>query len=92
MAMYKGKGQLPFVPQHTYRLIAIAEDRERLLTHELVMPSDSYTLYQLTRLSEDRFTQLLEDGRIHPGMKRNEASAVSASKAFWCCGPAPPPV
>jgi N6-adenosine-specific RNA methylase IME4 len=39
------------------------------------LPSDAYTLYQLTRLSDDRFDALLEEGRIHPGMKRNEASA-----------------
>ena len=68
MAMYKGKGQLPFVPQHTYRLIAIAEDRERLLTHELVMPSDSYTLYQLKRQSVSR--------------RKLQASAAHALKSF----------
>lgn len=65
---------LPFGKSHAYRLIAISESA-RLFPHVGTLPSDSYTLYQLTRLSDDRFTALLEDGRIHPGMKRNEASA-----------------
>jgi N6-adenosine-specific RNA methylase IME4 len=65
---------LPFLKTHAYRLIAIAED-QRLVPHVGQLPSDSYTLHKLTRLSDDHFSALLEDGRIHPGMKRNEASA-----------------
>ena len=65
---------LPFGKTHAYRLIAIAEC-PRLFPHVGTLPSDSFTLHKLTQLSDDRFTKLLEDGRIHPGMKRNEASA-----------------
>jgi|TARA_Y100000296_G_C5156354_1_gene249289 N6-adenosine-specific RNA methylase IME4 len=73
-------GELPFGQQHTNRLIAIAESN-RLNAHVRTLPSDSYTLYQLTRLSDDRFDQLLEDGRIHPGMKRSEASAETRQES-----------
>ena len=68
------KPVLPFTKTHAYRLIAIAEDA-RLFPHVGTLPSDSYTLHKLTQLSDGRLTELLEDGRIHPGMKRNEASA-----------------
>ena len=45
-----------------------------LPAHVPVLPSDTYTLEKLTQLSDQRFGELLEDGRIHPGMKRNAAS------------------
>ena len=77
---WAGNGLLPFTPQHAYRLIKIAEDK-RLLTHVLVLPSDTYTLYQLTRLSADRFDELLASGAIHPGMKRTEAPASQCRPA-----------
>lgn len=66
--------ELPFTKQHAYRLLAIGTD-SRLVTHVLQLPSDTYTLYQLTRLPPQRFSDLCASGRIHPGMKRNEASA-----------------
>lgn len=71
---HKGHSILPFGARHAYRLIAIAHD-SHLLTHVSVMPSDSYTLNELTRLSDERFTELLGSGAVHPGMKRNEAAA-----------------
>ncbi len=71
---WSGQSLLPFEKTHTYRLIRIAEC-VRLLPHVGALPSDSYTLDKLRALSDSRFQELLEDGRIHPGMKRNEASA-----------------
>jgi N6-adenosine-specific RNA methylase IME4 len=71
---WKGQGLLPFGARHAYMLARVAED-ERLVRHVSLLPSDSYTLYQLTRLSEDRFHQLIETKAIHPGMKRTDASA-----------------
>ena len=62
---WNGQGFLPFGARHDQRLVAIAEDT-RLPTHVSVIPSATYTLYQLTRLSDERFTELLEDGRIIP--------------------------
>ncbi len=55
-------------------LIRVAES-DKLRRHVAVLPSDTYTLDKLRALSDGRFNELLEDGRIHPGMKRNEASA-----------------
>lgn len=71
---WTGKSLLPFQKTYTGMLIRVAESK-RLYQHAGIMPSDATTLYQLTRLSPDRFDQLLADGRIHPGMKRNDASA-----------------
>lgn len=71
---WKGKGELPFAKTHAYRLIAIAESK-RLVPHVGQLPSDTLSLFHLSRLSDDRFAELLEDGRINPGMKRNDASA-----------------
>ena len=71
---WEGQGLLPFGKTHAQRLMAIGSD-PRIVPHAGLLPSDSTTLYQLTRLSDDRFNALLEDGRIHPGMKRQEASA-----------------
>ena len=71
---WDGKGLLPFGRTHVRRLIAIA-DSERLGPHVGLLPSDSFTLYELTRLSEPRFEYLLVSGAIHPGMKRSDASA-----------------
>jgi N6-adenosine-specific RNA methylase IME4 len=77
---HKGQGVLPFSDGHTYLLIKIAES-ERLSCHVKILPSDARTLYQLTRLSDDRFDTLLEEGRINPGMKRNEASAETRAES-----------
>ena len=40
------------------------------------LPSDTYTLYQLTRLSDNRFNQLLEDGRNLTAGQRAMAVAM----------------
>lgn len=71
---WKDKGQLPFGARYATMLVKIASD-ERLWKHVSIAPSDTLTLYQLTRLSTERFDQLIADGRIHPGMKRSDASA-----------------
>ena len=70
----KGRACCRFLTVILNLLIKIAES-ERLSCHVKILPSDARTLYQLTRLSDDRFDALLEDGRINPGMKRNEAAA-----------------
>ena len=59
------RGLLPFGPTHAKRLVAIANSSERLGPHVDLLPSDSFTLHQLTRLSDDHFYELLEDGRTH---------------------------
>jgi N6-adenosine-specific RNA methylase IME4 len=72
---WDGRGLLPFGRTHTQRLVKIYEKRDRLCPHVGTLPSDSFTLYELTRLTDERFDQLMADGRINPGMKRNDASA-----------------
>ncbi len=47
----------------------------RLTKHASLLPSDSTTLYYLTRLTDDRFRDLIKNETISPSMKRNEASA-----------------
>jgi N6-adenosine-specific RNA methylase IME4 len=73
---WQGQSLLPFQKTHVRRLVAIAENAElRLRPHVGVLPSDTYTLYQLIRLSDRRFDELLAAGVINPAMKRNEASS-----------------
>jgi hypothetical protein len=66
---HHGNGLLPFSARHAFRLIAIAED-PRLVTHVSLMPSDTYTLYQLTRLSAPVFDDKLAEGAISPELQR----------------------
>jgi len=73
------RGLLPFGKSHVFRLVGIAESA-RLFPHVGILPSDTNTLHHLTRLSGERFNELIEDGRIHPGMKRNEASAETRAE------------
>ncbi len=61
---------LPFGKTHAYRLIAISED-PRLLPHVGALPSDSYTLHELTRLSDHQFKELIAENFINPSMTRN---------------------
>jgi N6-adenosine-specific RNA methylase IME4 len=77
---WEGQGLLNFAKSHAYRLIAIAEDT-RLVPHVGQLPSDTYTLYQLTRLSDERFAEMLDAGMIHPAMKRNDASAETRAES-----------
>ena len=66
--------ELPFGRRHANRLIQISLD-SRLETHVSRLPSDTLTLYQLTRLSDGRFEKLIESAVISPSMKRSDASA-----------------
>jgi len=71
---WKGRGLLPFKPSWVYRLIAVAGDK-RLLYHDTVgLPSDTNTLYQLSRLSDERLEEMFSGGKITPAMKRSDAS------------------
>jgi len=75
-----GELLLPFKKSYAYRLISIADDG-RLSPLGDTLPLDHHALYQLTLLSDDRFAALLEDGRINPSMKRNEASAETRKES-----------
>jgi N6-adenosine-specific RNA methylase IME4 len=71
---WDGKGLLPFGRTHVQRLIAIAAN-DRLCPHVGMLPPDSFTLHQLTKLAPERFETMLQTGAIHPGMKRTDASS-----------------
>jgi len=76
----KGKqSQLPFGRQVAYRLIAIAEDTI-LVSNSLQVPPCWETLYALTRLSENKFYELLEAGVINPGMQRKDIKAAEKAE------------
>lgn len=66
---WQGQGLLPFAKSHAYRLIGIAES-EWLFPHVGILPSDTYTLYQLTRLSGPVFDDKLAEGAICPELQR----------------------
>ena len=72
-----GRDLLVFKRRHCFRFLAIGRSLERFqrVPHEALLPSDTNTLEYLTRLTDDRFEELLADGTICPSMKRNEASA-----------------
>ena len=65
--------ELPFGARHAHRLRALAAYLP-FRTRESDLPSDTETLYQLSRLPEVRFEQLLGDRVIHPAMARRDAS------------------
>ena len=70
---------LPFSIRWVQMLIAIGAD-PRLRKHASFLPSDAYTLYQLTRLSDARFDDLIDTGEIHPTMRRAAASAETRAE------------
>lgn len=63
--------QLPFGYHAAYRLMTIAAD-EKILAHTLVLPPSWETLYALSKLSSEKFEELLAKGIINPGMQRKD--------------------
>ena len=53
----------------------------RLVCHGKQLPADYRTLYHLSRLTDERFELLLENGTISADMKRNEASAETRKES-----------
>jgi len=71
---WKGKGLLPFSAVWVRKLIAVSTD-VRLRNHGYVsLPADTNTLYQLSRLSDERLEDMFGLGIISPSMKRSDAS------------------
>lgn len=84
---WAGQSLLPFQKSHASRLVAIAESaQERLIPHVGLLPSDSYTLYQLTRLPEAIFEEKLGEGAIRPELQRADVqlwlNRISRAKRF----------
>ncbi len=70
---------LPFTSRWVNMLIGIGAD-PRLRKHASFLPSDAYTIYQLSRLSDNRFNDLLALGHIHPTMRRADATAETRAE------------
>ena len=70
------ENDLPFGSRAARMFRAIASDnRITNRNHGSVLPPSWRTLYELTRLPDDRFHEMIEDGTIHPEMQRKDASA-----------------
>lgn len=68
---------LEFSPQTARKLMAIARD-DRLLNraHGRALPPHWHTLYLISRLDDEMFDRLTEDGTIRPDMERGEISKI----------------
>ena len=72
------KGKLPFDVRTAERLMEIA--RHPVIgnaTHVSHLPPSWGTLYELSRIPEERCLGLIEDKTIHAGMTRDDATALS---------------
>lgn len=69
--------ELPFSASTARRLMSIAEDK-RLSNraHAHVLPASWYTLYELTKLSDEEFDRALEQKIIRPDMERKEVELI----------------
>lgn len=76
---WKGQSLLPFQKTHAQMLVRVAGDRW-IPRHVGVLPSDSYTLGKLCSLSDERRDEMLFEGLIHPGMKRNDLKAAERAR------------
>ncbi len=66
---------LPLGPRTAQRLRAVADDDELVNpTHGSLLPASWRKLYELSRLPPARFHELIEDGTIHPEMRRKDVS------------------
>jgi hypothetical protein len=68
------RNELPFGERTAERLMAVAADKRlRNPTHVSHLPRSWGTLYELSRLDDEQFADLLADGTINPEMTRGEA-------------------
>ena len=66
------ESDLPFSLRRAECLMAIAAD-VRISHHAANLPPSWTTLYELSRLPDERFEKALESGEIHSGMERRDA-------------------
>src|SRR5215470_5679942 len=63
---------LPFKPRTAQMLMKIAADKRLIKAkHASLLPPSWFTLYLLTRLSDDAFDKALAQGKINPEMTRD---------------------
>ena len=63
------------------RLIRIAENKTRLLSHEATLPTDTNLVDKIGTMPDDHFQELLTDGTIHPKVKRNDMAVHGAHES-----------
>jgi hypothetical protein len=76
LKIFEGKNK-PFSEDTAQRRMAIS--RNSVLTntaHVRYLPSAWSTLYELTKIPEPILLQMIQDGRIHPGLRRSEAEVL----------------
>lgn len=70
--------ELGLTPRTAQRFMSIA--RHPVLantTHASHLPAAWTTLFELSRVPEEVLAEAVEDGRVHPGMRRQEAVALA---------------
>lgn len=74
--------ELPFGDRTAQRLMKIVEDKRIMAnaTHASYLPNSWMTLYELTKLSDDRFQEGLESGQINADMSRKQVSELLKPK------------
>jgi len=77
---------LPFGKRSAQMLMKIASDQRishtnRNTNHGALLPASWRTLYELTRLEDAEFDQLIADGVIRPDMERKEVNKVRRQAA-----------
>jgi hypothetical protein len=70
------ESELPFGPRTAEMLMAIADDRRLAKAKRASLPASWYTLYKLTRLSDEDFERALADGTINAEMTRDDVPAT----------------
>lgn len=76
------KSELPFKPSTAQRLMKISSDhRLSNPAHAQLLPPHWYTLYELTKLSDEELDVRLSDGTIHPDMQRCDVIRCKVERA-----------
>jgi hypothetical protein len=68
--------KLPFGIDVAQKLMKVASDARLTAPVRLKLPASYSIVYELTRLSDERFDQALREGRIHPSMHRSDAEKL----------------
>lgn len=72
------ESQLPFKARQAQRLMAIAKDlrlsKATCMSH---LPVCMATLYDLTKVDDDKFDEMLRSGQIQPDMKRKDVASIN---------------
>jgi hypothetical protein len=75
------KDKKPFSSETARRLLRIAEHPVlQKPTHALVLPPSWYTLYELSQIPAEDLQKLIDAGKIHSDLSRDEVTALKADE------------